>query len=112
MSIHYRLYIIAAVFVVIVLAIIAFLIYPTIKDIKSAGQSIMVNKIRAADLSVENQALANFKENYQNYQPNLNKVNALFVDSQDPINFIEFLEQTATGDNIKENITLVPQNVK
>lgn len=102
-----KLYIISAASMPIILFLFGFLIYWVLGDIKNGSREILSNKERAIFIDMEAKGLDNFRENYKNYEPNLKKINQLFIDTQNPVDFIKFLEKIAFDSNVKINISLV-----
>ncbi len=102
-----KIYTIVIIFVLIILFLIVFLIYPTLKDIKNGSKEILSNKNRAVLINEEIKELDNFKKNYDDYKPNLEKIDQLFIDSQNPIDFIKFLEGISFDSSIVSGINLV-----
>ena len=47
----------------------------------------------------------NFRQKYEDYKVNLEKTDNLFVDSQNPVEFIKFLENTASDSQVKLEIS-------
>lgn len=74
---------------------IGFVIYPVLRDIKNSSDEILSNRIKSISINSQNNQLSDFKKKYDTYKYNLEKINKLFVDSKDPINFIKFLEKSA-----------------
>jgi len=105
-------YIILAIFVIIVLLLIALLIYPTLKDIKNSYEEVLSNKGKVISVDKEVKELDNFVRNYKNYEPDLKKLDRLFIDPKNPIDFIKFLEKIALDSDVKIDINLVQSEKK
>jgi hypothetical protein len=101
------IYIISAIFGIIILALILFLVYPLLGDIKNGSAQILLERGQVTNKELENQELARFKEKYKEYQPNLSKIDTLFTDSKDPIEFIRFLETIAASAATSTDVKLV-----
>jgi hypothetical protein len=54
----------------------------------------------------------NFKKDYNEYEPNLKKIDQMFINLKNPVNFIEFLEKTALESGIESEISLSPYSLK
>lgn len=102
-----KIYIISGIFACTALALGAFLLWPLYTDIQNGSGQLTAIKSQRASLDVENNEIANFKKNYNQYQPNLAKLNEAFVDPKNPVNFIAFLESSADSSNIKSTISLI-----
>ena len=88
------------------LALAVFLIYPVLTDIKNSSEEILLKKSEIISINDQNRELDSFSKKYNSYNDNFEKVNKLFVNSKDPINFIKFLEKTANDSGISTDIKL------
>ncbi len=105
MEIKKQIYIIVSAFFLLAIFLVLFLVYPLSKEItQSSGELVSQINSRLALKSQYDQAL-NFKQKYESYQQNLNKADDLFIDPQNPVDFIEFLEKTASDSGIKLQIS-------
>ena len=84
-----------AVSVSAVLVLVIFIIYPLFSEIKKSSAEYLDQKSKLAGLEDKNKNLQQFQAAYQDYEPDLEKINALFIDLTEPVNFIEFLEKEA-----------------
>ena len=57
-------------------------------------------------MAAQSIATENFEKNYQTYKPNFDKIDQLLIDPQNPVDFIQFLEDTATNLKITSQISL------
>ncbi len=101
-----KVYLISIIFGTIALFLIVFLIYPALNDIQNSSDKISEDRDLAALITAEAKELDNFNKNYSDYEINLKKIDQLFVDAKDPIDFIKFLENTASVSGIDTNINL------
>lgn len=101
-----------AIFLIVSFLLVAFLIYPTFKDITAASGEISSSKDTITFLYTQSAELGNFKKKYKDYDTHLKKIDELFIDSKDPVDFIKFLEKTAfdTNINLDINLTSNPKN--
>lgn len=106
-----KTYIILGIFVLIDLFLIIFFISPTFNGIKKNSQELFAAKRELTLLNSQINDLEYFGKNYNNYEPNLEKIDKLFVDSKTPIGFIQFLEKTASdsGVGIKISLQITPK---
>jgi len=91
-----------------VFAIIFFAAYPIFSSIKKESQDIVYQKSRL--LATEDK-VKNFDKllaAHQKHQEYFKKINSLFINPQEPIGFIEFLETEAAASKISINISLQP----
>jgi len=107
-----KIYSTSAFFVVTVTLLIVFLIYPTFRDFREKSREILYNKEKTVFLHMQKQELDNFEQNFKNYQANLNKIEKLFIDPKNPVDFIRFLEQTSYSLNLDVDINLVKDITK
>lgn len=103
---QHTIYLTITIFLLISFLLIAFLIYPTLKDIGEASREISSSKDTITFLYKQSSELDNFKKKYQDYNANLKKIDDLFIDGKDPVDFIKFLEKTASDTNINLDINL------
>src|SRR3989344_5440775 len=107
-----RIYIIIASFSIIILFMMVFLVYVPLKEIKDYSNAIFLNKNRDIFLSLQDIQLHKFKNEYASYKPNLDKIDLLFIDPSNPVNFIEFLENIASEYNLSADVAIASSNVK
>ena len=109
-----KIFIISVIFGLMILALIIFLIYPLFKEIKKNSQVMLVFKEELILLRTQIKELKEFGAVYENYQPNLAKINQLFFDSKNPVKFIRFLEKTAfdSGVSIEISPLIFPKKEK
>lgn len=112
MNLKNRIYSTFGLFVVITLLLVAFLIYPTFRDISEVSREILYNKEKTVFLHTQNQELDNFKKSFDSYQANLNKVENLFIDPKNPVDFVRFIEKTSSNLNLEVDINLVKDSTK
>ena len=101
-----QFYLISIFFALIALYLIGFLVYPSLSDIENISNSILQDKEEGVLIAAESKELDNFKKNYPIYESNLVKIDQLFVDAKNPIDFIKFLEDTALASGVDANISL------
>ena len=83
------------IFTLLFIFSIIFLISPLYKDIKNNSQELISKKQEMAVLEAKIKNIEEFKKNYREINPNLEKIATLFVESAVPIEFIDFLEKTS-----------------
>jgi hypothetical protein len=91
------------------LLLVIFLLIPLWNDIKKGSQDLISAKDNIVTLAAQNEGIKIFKNNYQTYKPGLEKIDQLFIDPNDVVGFIEFLESTAYSRQISPKISLQPQ---
>jgi len=100
--------IILTIFIAINISLIVFFVWPLLTQIKTNSKEILSAKNNIATLGIQANEIENFGKNYSLYKPNLEKMEQLFVDFKDPIDFIEFLEKTAADSELTSKISLPP----
>ncbi|PJE69432.1 MAG: hypothetical protein COU98_02065 [Candidatus Staskawiczbacteria bacterium CG10_big_fil_rev_8_21_14_0_10_38_10] len=98
--------IITTIFGLIILALAVFVIYPLFNQIKRGSQELVRAKEEPVLLKAQIKELEKFQENHGNYQPNLKKIDNLFIDLNNPISFISFLENTASDCGVLIEISI------
>jgi hypothetical protein len=106
MKTNNKIYIILSIFILISLFLIIFFIWPLILEIKKNSTDLIVAKDSLANLGMQIEQMNNFKKKYTEYKPNLEKIDQLFVDPSNPVDFIEFLEKEASSVKITSQISL------
>lgn len=99
-----------AFFIILFLVSFILLIYPLLNKIKENSGNFTVQKKTLLGLEAKIKNLKNVQTLYRSYQPNLEKINELFINADEPLGFIEFLEQEA--DNASLSIEIYPSNPK
>ena len=102
-----KIYISLIVFAIFCFLLFLLVIYPLIKKIKEDSQQLLVEKENQLYFQEQRQSYNSFKEVYQEINPNLEKVNELFFDPDNPIIFISFLEDNASKANISLKISSI-----
>jgi hypothetical protein len=106
-SLKNKIYTISIVFGLTIIILIIFFVLPSLKEIKENSKDLLLGKNNLAFLEAQVNEIENFKKNYNDYQPNLEKIDQLFVDSKNPVDFIKFLEKTASDFEIESEISLL-----
>ncbi len=80
------------------IALFLFLIfvYSPFKEIQQKSQELISQKNSAFLLEKEFNKVENFKKRYESHQFDLEKIDNLFIDPQNPVKFIEYLEKSAS----------------
>lgn len=100
-----KIYIISSLFFVSFLILIIFFIWPAMDGIKKESENLILVKKEIAVFLAQSSQLEKFGKNYNNYLPDLEKISKIFVDQQNPLDFIEFLEERASGARIDLEIS-------
>jgi len=100
-------YLSSIIFIGIFFAIILFVIFPMVREIKEKSQQLLLEKEAHQVFIEEKKNLQSFKETYQEIERDLTIADNLLVDSEVPIEIINFLENTASSFNVLINISSV-----
>lgn len=82
------------------LCLFIFCIWPYSKEIKLLSADLVAEKDQINLLSSKIADVSSFKREYENYLPNLQKIEQMFVDRENPLEFIEFVETVAESSGI------------
>lgn len=105
-----KIYITLIIFALIALILVVFFVFPILKKIRTISEEIISAKNNTATLGVQAKEIENFKKNYLLYKPNLEKMEQLFINEKDSVNFIKFLEKTASDLGITSKISFLPSS--
>jgi hypothetical protein len=105
-----KIYIILLIFALLSFFLIVFFIWPLTSEIEKNSNDLISAKNNEIALSAQINEAENFKKNYQAYKPNLDEIDRLFVDPDNPVDFIQFLEDTASAYKITSKISLPPSS--
>lgn len=92
------------VFALLFILPIGFLIYSFFIDIKNDSEAITSQKANFTALDVKISNLLKFRNTYEEYKLNLEKIDTLFIDAEVPIEFISFLEKTSQDCQVETKI--------
>jgi hypothetical protein len=110
MKTNNKIRIILLVFALASLFLVIFFIWPLLKEIDKNSRDLISAGKNIVILAAQSGETENFKNNYESYKPNLEKIDSLFIDPADPVNFIKFLEDTAAGDQVTLQISSPPSS--
>jgi len=100
-----KIYLSITTFAIISALLVVFVILPLFKEIKAISQNLFLKKNKIVYLSEERENIKKIENLYKTYQSDLDRIENLFVDPEIPIEFIGFLEKTATSSQIKLEIS-------
>ncbi|KPJ56062.1 hypothetical protein AMJ49_05815 [Parcubacteria bacterium DG_74_2] len=105
MNLNKKIYISLSFFALAFLVFVFFIIYSLLNEIKKDSQDFVVQKNSIAELQTRKENFNKLKNFYKNYQKDLEKIDNLLVDSEKPIEFIEFLEESAENSSLSINVS-------
>lgn len=94
------------IFLVLIILVSLASVYPLLRSIQSSSRKMVSEKNRFLELDERIASLERFRLVYKNLQEILGKMDALFVRSELPVEFIDFLERTARSCSL--NIEISP----
>jgi len=89
------------------LLLVGLVIRPLISNIKYSSENLVFQKERLAELENKSENIKKFQIAYGSRQANFEKMNRLFINKEEPINFIKFLEKEAKTAHLSIEITPV-----
>jgi len=101
-----QIYIISAVFTIVIIFLILFFAFPYFKEIKQNSEELVSVKNNLASLGDQVSEVEKFEINYVSYRADLEKIDRLYVDSKNPAEFFEFLEKTADECQVAMEVSL------
>jgi energy-coupling factor transporter transmembrane protein EcfT len=90
-----RGFIVWIVFALLIFISLFFLIWFSFTKIKDGSKDLFSERTKIALLKKQTIDIEDFKNKYGDYATNLQKIDQAFVDPNNPLKFIEFLEQSA-----------------
>lgn len=93
------------IFLILSIFLVLFLISPLLKDIKAGSAEILVQKENLVTLEAKAESFERFKKSLQEIKPNLEKIDKLFISSEAPVDFIDFLEKTSKESSLEIKIS-------
>lgn len=83
-------------------------LWPLFRNISKDMNTLISAKTEILSIESKIENLSTQKKRYEEYKPNLNKIDALFINSDVPIDFIRFIEDLARGCQVSAEISSVP----
>lgn len=99
-----KIYLSTIAFATLNILLIVFIVFPLFEEVKKNSEAFLLEKNKIASLSKEEEGREKMEGLYKNYQSDLEEIEKVFVDPEVPIEFIGFLEKTATVSQIQLKI--------
>ncbi|MFH1820482.1 MAG: type 4a pilus biogenesis protein PilO [Candidatus Nealsonbacteria bacterium] len=93
--------------IIINLLLVVFLVYPLFQGIRQEANNLISQKAALVELENKQKNIKEFQNAYKSYQSDLEKIDRLFIDAQEPVGFIRFLEAEALKAQITVEISPV-----
>lgn len=90
---------------IVILVFVTLLIYPKVLQIKKESENLVFQKNRLTGLEARIKNLKEFQTTYKTYRLDFERISQLFINSAEPIGFIEFLEREAAASRLPIEIT-------
>src|SRR4030042_4634220 len=103
-----KIYVTSGFFSLLAILLVVFVISPLFRGIAEDAEDFIMVKEKIVSMNVEAENIESLKTQYQGYEPNLEKINLLFINAEVPIDFIRFLEKLAADSNISAEISSAP----
>lgn len=100
-------YISIAISILVLILLVLFGIYPLAKKIINNAEEFMAEKNKFAELTQRQENFRELSRQYNNYKEELDKIDSLFINSEKPIEFIEFLERNSRDLNLEMDISSI-----
>ena len=106
-NINKKIYINSLIFALVSLFLIIFCVGPLLKEIKKNSKDLISARNNIVILNNQTIETGSFEKDYETYKSNLGKIDQLFIDPDNPVNFIKFLEDTAADSQITSKTSLL-----
>ncbi len=105
MSPRKKIYISLVIFGILNFLLAAFVIPSFLKGIRENSQELLLEKKKIILLEKQRKNLQKLDEIYKTYQPEFKKIENLFIDAENLIEFVNFLEKNASDCNVQLKIS-------
>jgi Tfp pilus assembly protein PilO len=93
------------IFILLAILLILFVIYPLLKEIKINSEEFISKKQSLTLLEKKIENLRQYQTTWREIEPNLERIDKLFIDPELPVEFISFLEKTASDCELSVEIS-------
>jgi hypothetical protein len=100
-----KIYLPLIIFWISSILLIVFIIWPLLRQISQVSQDFYLERNKIVYLNAEKENIQKIEKNYKAYESDLNKIGTLFFDPAVPIDFVNFLEKTATNSQVKLEVS-------
>lgn len=106
-----KIYIAVIFFLLVTVLLISFLIYPSFSAIRENSQALLQEKNKIAFLVQEEEGREKLENFYQLYKQDLASLEAIFFDVDLPLDFINFLEESANQTQVQIRVSSIKKDV-
>jgi len=110
MDIKKKINITIAIFLGLTILLIGFVIYPLFQGIKNDSKELVSQKQKIISLETKIENLGKFQTLWQGIEPDFQKIEKLFIDSEVPVAFISSLETIAKDCQMTIKISSAPSS--
>lgn len=107
-----KIFIAGGAFAIFLLLFFAFLFFPLMRGIRADSAKVLAARSQLAEISLYEEQIRRFEKISQSKQGDLGKIHNLFLDTDTPIAFLEFLEDLARNAQVSLKITPVESQKK
>jgi Tfp pilus assembly protein PilO len=93
-------------FFIVILSLIYFIVIPTVREIKTMGDSIEAQREDLEKKYIKGQSLKKLNENLNKIEPKLELLDQIFINKDRELEFITSLENEANNNQINQKINL------
>ena len=111
MKIDKKIYILIGVFIGAYLLLIILVILPLAGTIENNSKELLLTREELTFFSDARENLLNLEDAFQEIEPDSEKINTLLVDAEIPIDFINFLKNSAIQSSISLGVSLVDSRI-
>jgi len=105
MTLKNKINLFLVIFGTISICLIAFIIYPFFSEIKKNSEDLIFKKQRLLSLEAKIGNLGQLQNLWQGIEPDIKKIDQLFIDPDVPVEFINFLEITSRDCDVSTKIS-------
>ncbi len=107
-----KIFIASGIFAVSLLLFFAFLLLPLVRGVRSDSAKVLAARSQLAKVSLYEEQIQKFEGISQSQKENVDSIHNLFLDTETPIAFLEFLEKRAENSRVSLKITPVESQRK
>lgn len=106
-----KIFFVSTLFIFLILSLFFCLISPLFSTIKRDSLEYLSQKENLILIEKKKKELVNIERIYADVEPSLSKINTFFVNPEEPVEFINFLEKSAQELNLSIQISLMNKEV-
>lgn len=104
MELNKKIIVLAAIFNIAGLLVALFVIFPLFKEIEKISREFASQKASFQEITIKAKEFKELQGDYKTYQQDSEKIDNLFISSEAPVDFINFLEKNAAELRLKIEI--------